>query len=382
MDYYKPEDTKAALMAIFGKDIKYLDIYAAIASDLTNEKVAGKMLHLVDQELRKQLELQKEGIGEGLLTPAGKRIDANVKSMVERLPGLYKTTSASGLGALLEPHEMTVNEWMVREVGPQCIPRTFHFKRALLELEKPYGFKNYDTILVGDAAKLVQRLVREGATWKDSISFDHGEYTHRLQWLVIGHIMEANGWKRSDLLLLYKDSMTHEAEKDWYPPKGKEIPNSTKPMPCYLWDFLVDCFEKIPAVSPEDLLLHTIRSDSFRSPRNVVKYIMAHQGDYPVLFAYLTSSKAKTELIVRSETRNVVVQKQGEMKTIMVGTEKKQIPIKKDVYAPKTVDVAAGLESFGTYREARSKATVNPLKKGYTDLDYLQNKVPFFDPRL
>ena len=70
------------------------------------------------------------------------------------------------------------------------------------------------------------------------------------------------------------------------------------------------------------------------------------------------------------------------MKTIMVGTEKKDIPIKKDVFEPRKVNVAAGLESFDTYRAARSQGTNDARKKGYTDIDYLGGKVPFFDAPL
>ncbi|MFJ3259565.1 hypothetical protein ACIPK7_04875 [Pseudomonas sp. NPDC086581] len=106
-------------------------------------------------------------------------------------------------------------------------------------------------------------LIRRKLFWKDSISADHGEHSHSIQWLAIARRL--NGQTISPIDDLYSRVVDY-----WTMKKTDNI---------NLWQFLVDCFplDGGGARDPDTRLV----TNSFRSPNNITRHLISYPRFQP-----------------------------------------------------------------------------------------------------
>src|SRR5262249_14108202 len=96
------------------------------------------------------------------------------------------------------------------KIDEELFVRKVRFGRALRSVEAALGLTDQGHVFTGFGADTdVVSLVAKGLVWKDSISPNHGEYTHRLQWLAVAFgVMGFDGKK---FLAAYTGSAKHSA---------------------------------------------------------------------------------------------------------------------------------------------------------------------------
>jgi hypothetical protein len=172
------------------------------------------------------------------------------------------------------------------DLPDQEFVRRYHFGKTLREIESQFGFSNTGKIFTGFVpVPTFIEMIQNMETWRDSIAFDHGEYTHRLQWMAI--VFHFN-YSRARLRDLYVGT-----QKKAVAP-GKMLDSANRERDVYLWDFVVDCFSSVSVnVYDANGMIEThIVSDSFRSPNNFTRYFRTCP-ETPFLRNYLNSSRAK-----------------------------------------------------------------------------------------
>ncbi len=111
--------------------------------------------------------------------------------------------------------------------------RFYSFAKPLRSLEARFGLSDMGRTFIGFVLDVTfTEMVGKCEVWKDSISRNHGEYTHRLQWMMIVGMLNLT---KDVTQALYTNSVKVSA----FPMKdnsGKDRATTT------LWDFLVDCF--------------------------------------------------------------------------------------------------------------------------------------------
>jgi hypothetical protein len=107
--------------------------------------------------------------------------------------------------------------------------------------------------------------VKAGAFWKDSVSSNHGEHSHSIQWLALALAKNRNELKTErKISTLYAESVEHVCKKPLY------HPGSGENRILLLWDWLVDCFD----FGDEEADFRTnIRSETARCPTHLNKYL-------------------------------------------------------------------------------------------------------------
>src|SRR5690606_24282300 len=132
-------------------------------------------------------------------------------------------------------------------------------------------------------------VLRSLETWKDSIAQDHGEYTHRLQWLAAQIGLE---FPLERIKHLYKYATSHEPTM--------MARNNGKNDKTFLWDLLVDVFQNNgvykATVDMKTLVDVAVVTDSFRSPNHVTLALTQGSMDTPFMTAYMHSSLAKVQI--------------------------------------------------------------------------------------
>jgi len=175
------------------------------------------------------------------------------------------------------------------DIPDESFIRTLHFGKTLREVEAMFGFVNKGRVFTGFVPDdTFREMVRDMETWKDSIAFDHGEYTHRLQWMAIAFHFN---FPNARLKQLYTSSVPPGSERaDFIESRGD-------PKPKTMWDFVVDCFSSVTAdhYDPIPAVRTRIVSDGFRSPNVFTRYFR-DCPDTPFISKYLHSSRAKLQL--------------------------------------------------------------------------------------
>lgn len=189
------------------------------------------------------------------------------------------------------------------------VVRRFRFHQLLCTLESELlGLTDNRLVLTEDVG--INEILRKGEVWKDSIGFEHGEYTHRLQWLAVAVYFQ---WSKADLLRLYKGcsaTLKRSVFEAFGMPNLKEISNATSAdmaVPVSLWEFLFDCRQtrgqaqktwptyKGPSfdTKPWEAYRFAARSDSGRTPV-IFNKMLRTDASFGLIFAYLTASEIKT----------------------------------------------------------------------------------------
>ena len=171
--------------------------------------------------------------------------------------------------------------------------RKLSFRKPLQELEtKLCGFIDKGRVFTGFVSdKFFAEVLQNLETWKDSIAQDHGEYTHRLQWLAaqIGLNIPMDRIKH-----LYKNATSHE------PTMMRGNSGEEEKSKAFLWDLLVDVFQNNGQFKTQTdmkkLLPVAIVTDSFRSPNHVTLALTQGSMKTPFMTAYMHSSLAKVQI--------------------------------------------------------------------------------------
>lgn len=219
-----------------------------------------------------------------------------------------KVQEAINLGGALGLHHSNSPKGMFVE-SEGLVVRRFSFRKLLIALEAKFlGFVDNGLILTEDVA--IAKYLRTCEVWKDSIGIQHGEYTHRLQWLAIAvHF----GWDRSLLATLYKGSSA-TLKKAAYECFGavslldfvKKRDEQKLDVPVNLWEFLFDSREMRGQVLPywpkdtgdiSSNKLQTYRyshrsKNSCQSPAFMNKVLMS-DASFGLIHAYLSASAIK-----------------------------------------------------------------------------------------
>lgn len=127
------------------------------------------------------------------------------------------------------------------------------------------------------------RNLREGRHWKDIVNPNHGEYTHRLQWYLIGRGAHVKGV--SDLF-----RKIGSAEAHTYPPYPG-APKESYAM-CTVWDAIVD---RLPPTDPRAANFPFVAENTldFRCPEYFLAWLCTQDDRYPILASFLKGRKAK-----------------------------------------------------------------------------------------
>jgi len=187
------------------------------------------------------------------------------------------------------------------------VVRRFRFRKLLAALEsQKLGLKDSGTVYTDDVK--IAPVLRAGEVWKDSIGFDHGEYTHRLQWLAIKCHFD---WDQTTCLRLYKGTSA-TLKRSVYQAFGygsiDQVPDADAQMalPVNVWAFLFDgreprgnatqCWPTAP-VSVQSGKEHEAyrfagRTPSCRSPAFLNRILKAG-AEFGLIHAYLAASSIK-----------------------------------------------------------------------------------------
>lgn len=143
------------------------------------------------------------------------------------------------------------------------------------------GFKNIPGIVfyagTGDAFLPV---VWEGAAFKDGLSAVHGEYTHMLQWCVIGWANKMGRIKLSKpVVAAYKslvDPLAMASQGEYFTEFVKKNNPNGATKKVSMWELVCDCF--VPRSGQDDENVeNNLFSRSFRSPAHLTEYLLRNQ---------------------------------------------------------------------------------------------------------
>lgn len=143
------------------------------------------------------------------------------------------------------------------------------------------GFKNIPGIVfyagTGDAFLPV---VWEGAAFKDGLSAVHGEYTHMLQWCVIGWANKIGRIKLSKAVVAaYKslvDPHAMASQGEYFTEFVKKSSANGPTKKVSMWELVCDCF--VPrSGQDEENVENNLFSRSFRSPAHLTDYLLRNQ---------------------------------------------------------------------------------------------------------
>jgi Family of unknown function (DUF5636) len=127
------------------------------------------------------------------------------------------------------------------------------------------------------------RNLQLGRHWKDIVNPNHGEYTHRLQWYLIGKGAGLSGVGD----IFRKIGSAEVAEYAPYPGAPKEA---------YLmytvWDAIVD---RLPTTDERAASFPFVAQNSldFRCPENFLTWLCGQEDRYPILTSFLRGRKEK-----------------------------------------------------------------------------------------
>ncbi len=127
------------------------------------------------------------------------------------------------------------------------------FSMVLSQVAKDFGFSRDVLILNGQIEDESFATVLAGRfLFRDVYTRPHGEFSHAVQWLVMGIRFG------KAVAELYEHSVNYKSKKHFKTQKGNSAP-------IYLWNFLVDCFVE-KENGPEDYKTN-ICADTFRCPQ-------------------------------------------------------------------------------------------------------------------
>ncbi len=160
---------------------------------------------------------------------------------------------------------------------------------ALGAWEKANGFEvppdDKTDILFGNPGKLFNEQLGKGRAFKDlGAGPEHGEFSHRIQWFLIGH-----GLKIENTGNVYKDI------KRWISKEALPALNGGVGGRRYLWEYL---FDRDGVPSNANSVAFKAESDDFRGPSNLNHYLRgeAVAPRYPLLNRSLRERFAKRKL--------------------------------------------------------------------------------------
>lgn len=193
------------------------------------------------------------------------------------------------------------------DAGNGVLVRKFRFRKLLAALEaEKLGLEDCDIVYTEDVK--ISNVLLTGKVWKDSIGFDHGEYTHRLQWLAIQCHFD---WDKATCLRLYRGTAA-TLKASVYQAFGfasvNDVPDASADMalPVNVWAFLFDgreargqarsCWPTVPASvtkgQEHEQYRHAGRTLSCRSPAFLNRILKA-SAEFGLIHAYLTASSIK-----------------------------------------------------------------------------------------
>jgi hypothetical protein len=204
---------------------------------------------------------------------------------------------------------LNMPEKEVQLPSPADFVRLYSFRKTLRAYEMDnLGLEDCGHVYYGNGLSIPERI-SQGQVWKDSIAADHGEYTHRLQWLAIHYFLtEKVGFKKDQFKSFYQSTIRAGTAK---------MRNNSEEQEAHLWDFLVDCFDvgakNIGQRDQVQAVKEYMLSDSFRSP-NVTTGILQVCPQTPFIRSYLVSTRAKLQLIAQVSQKTGLttnIQQQG-----------------------------------------------------------------------
>jgi hypothetical protein len=131
------------------------------------------------------------------------------------------------------------------------------FSVILGEYASVFGFSEHVYILNnGIAPQVFASVIRDKKLFRDLLSRPHGEYTHAVQWLTLGLVLDHNGYGHC-VADLYRDTVRFISTRKFQTKDGMERVT--------LWRWLVDCFpEKEYGVEDYE---KNIFCDTYRCPQ-------------------------------------------------------------------------------------------------------------------
>lgn len=305
MQHVSAENMKIAIGYLFNKigpasqsrpqEAEDLDRYAAIASFMTDEMAFKTAMTAVATELENILNLAPE------------------KYALQADSGVMTRRVGMGANKIQENKALIGNQDFpnpaeYRLISEDLMIRTFRFRPLLQELERTLlGTTDNGRVMFGDPGDTeFGKVLRAGEVWKDSIAFNHGEYTHRLQWLAIAKHFEGQ-YAQSTMLRLYKCSGNPIKSAVRGTIEGLQLADKKVTISGALWNFLVDCFPTNDqnglsfcpdapitgsATTDPNTFKYAGRADSFRSPDRVMAMLRKETG-MTIIHSYVTSSYIK-----------------------------------------------------------------------------------------
>lgn len=149
--------------------------------------------------------------------------------------------------------------------------------RTFCRLMSRYGFnRDYHTVtFTGDAGGSFSAVVKNKILFKDMIGWQHGQYTHALQWLGVcllydtpdlcpGYRFNMSPGELYAYMVTRRTAVGFPGEL--VDGQAKEFSSKT------IWDFCVDCFRDVAGHENPVLNLYT---SSYRSPANITNALLA-----------------------------------------------------------------------------------------------------------
>ncbi len=219
-----------------------------------------------------------------------------------------KVKEAIDLTHMVGHHHLNATKGLFYE-SSGLVVRRFSFRKLLIALEKEFlGFTDHGLILTEDVT--IAKYLRSCEVWKDSIGIQHGEYTHRLQWLAIAIKFK---WDKSLLATLYKGSSATLKKAAYECFGAASLPDflikrdqQKLDVPVNVWEFLFDSREmrgqelpcwpkdmgKIEVNKYEAYRFSHRSKNSCQSPAFLNKALSTNAG-FGILHAYLSASAIK-----------------------------------------------------------------------------------------
>jgi hypothetical protein len=149
-------------------------------------------------------------------------------------------------------------------------------KRAGLAKWKKNG-EPYQVMVMGPfSGEGFLRNLQEGRHWKDIVGPNHGEYTHRLQWYLIGKGAHVSGVGDIFRKIGSAEVKRYEENRLW----------------CTVWDAIVD---RLPPEDPRAVTFPFVAQNAldFRCPEYFLTWLCTQQDRYPILSSFLKGRKEK-----------------------------------------------------------------------------------------
>ncbi|WP_260961037.1 LirA/MavJ family T4SS effector [Pseudomonas citri] len=280
------EEVKTELEQLFSDKFAaspYFDMYCQIGAYLSSADNCQRELQRLNDEMQVILEHRLADIRVRIVKEVGGTI---AQEALADLFGTLAGVRTNRFGTSLDAPQVSSLSKLAKELFSKLLSdvlgRWEHDNGFDVDHSWMLGGRRPADILIGNPKSLFNLQLESGRPFKDlGAGAQHGEFTHRIQWYLVGNALE--GFKAGDL---YKDIkrwisrgklLSHQASLS-----SPTLFSTEEGHKRYLWEYL---FDRDGEPSNAISVAFLARQGDFRGPSNLAAYLREppHEAAFPLL---------------------------------------------------------------------------------------------------